>query len=90
MVQRVWLLCIETANIDEFFPMRSFYSTFGHLRIFVLGVPEYWQIAYYDLTTQKWLDLGGSFDGALKDAKSEAVNRAAALIGKKLPDLKWH
>jgi hypothetical protein len=47
-------------------------------------------VAVYDLAAKKWLDIAGEFDGPLKDAKTNAMAKAAALIGRKLPDLKWH
>ena len=70
--------------------MRSFYTTFKHIRVFVLGFPESWHVALYDLQAKRWLDAGGSIDGTLKDAKADALEKAAAVIGKKLPEIKWH
>ena len=70
--------------------MRSFYATHEQIRIFVLGVPESWHVALYDLQLKKWLDAGGSIDGTLKDAKADALAKAAAVIGRRLPELKWH
>jgi hypothetical protein len=70
--------------------MRAFYATHKHLRLFVLGVPESWHVAFYDLQAKEWLDVGGSIDGTLKDAKADALAKAAGLVGRKLPELKWH
>jgi hypothetical protein len=47
-------------------------------------------VAIYDLVAKKWLDIAGEFDGPLKDAKANAEAKAAALIGRKLPELRWH
>ena len=70
--------------------MRSSYATYKHIRLFVLGVPEAWQVALYDLRTKKWLEVGGWTEVALKDAKMQAVKEAAAVLERKLPELKWH
>jgi hypothetical protein len=71
-------------------PMRSFYATHMHLRLFVFGVPEGWQAALYDLEKQQWIDKGGSMHGTLREAKTDLQGKAAALLNKKLPDLDWH
>jgi hypothetical protein len=70
--------------------MRSFYTTYKHIRVFVLGVPESWHVALYDLQAKKWLDVGGSIDGTLRNAKQQGLEQAAAIIGRKVPELKWH
>ena len=70
--------------------MRSFYATHKHIRLFVLGVPEAWHIAAFDLGAKKWLEVGGLTPVALKDAKAKAVQEAAAILGRKVPELKWH
>jgi hypothetical protein len=70
--------------------MRSFYATYKHIRVFILGVPESWHVALYDLQARRWLDVGGSIDGTLRDAKLQALEQAAAVIGRKLPEMKWH
>lgn len=70
--------------------MRSFYATYNHIRLFVLGVPEAWQVALYDLHAKKWLDVGGCTEAALKDAKRQAVKEAAVILERTLPELKWH
>ena len=36
------------------------------------------------------MDLGGWTDVGLKDAKMQAVKEAAAVLDRKLPELKWH
>jgi hypothetical protein len=70
--------------------MRSFYSTHRTIRLFVFGVPEGWQAALYDLENHKWMDKDGWIHETLKEAKAGVQEKAAALLGKKLPDLDWH
>lgn len=36
--------------------MRYYYSTHTFIRLFVLGVPEGWQVALYDIDKQQWID----------------------------------
>ena len=69
--------------------MRSFYTTYRDLRLFILGVPESWQVALFDLRTKQWVNAGGWTDGALKDAKLQAVTEVERILGRKLPQLKW-
>jgi hypothetical protein len=71
--------------------MRAFYATYRHIRLFVLGVPEEWLVAIYDLQTHEWLDTGSC--ETLKEAKADAVRRAAALLGTqlaKVAKVRWH
>ena len=70
--------------------MRSFYATYHHIRLFVLGVPEAWQVALYDMRANKWPDVGGRTEVVLKDAKMQAVKEAAVVLERNLPELKWH
>jgi len=70
--------------------MRSFYSTHKHVRLFVFGVPEGWQTAIYDLEKHKWMDQGRWLHETLREAKVDVKERAATLLGKKLPENGWH
>ena len=36
--------------------MRAFYSTQKHLRAFILGTPEGWQVSIYDLQKHEWIE----------------------------------
>jgi hypothetical protein len=69
--------------------MRSFYATHKHIRLFVLGVPEGWHVGVYDLLKGQWTDMGWSHT-SLREAKIDAKEKAAALLGVTLPDAKWH
>ncbi len=68
--------------------MRAFYITHKHIRAFVLGVPEGWLVAMYDLHKHEWLDKGGC--DTLKEAKNNAVQRTAALLGTQVVNIRWH
>ena len=68
--------------------MRAFYTTCKHIRLFVLGVPEGWIVAIYDLRTHEWLGKGCC--DTLKEAKANAVQRATALLGTQLANVQWH
>jgi hypothetical protein len=70
--------------------MKALYTTHKYIRIFVLGVPESWLVALYDLQRQEWLDRGCSSHDNLKDAKADALDRAAAVLGKPLLNVRWH
>ena len=71
--------------------MRSYYATHKHLRLFVLGVPEGWQVALYDLEKAQWIDKDGCMRGTLREAKTDLLTKAALLLDQKLPDdLHWH
>lgn len=70
--------------------MRAFYITYKHVRVFVLGVPEGWQVVLYDLQKERWLSTGCSIYGTLSEAKADAREKATAVLGRKLPELKWH
>jgi hypothetical protein len=61
--------------------MKALYSTHKHIRVFVFGVPESWQVALYDIQR--------SHDN-LKEAKADALDRAAAVLGKPLSNIQWH
>ena len=50
--------------------MKALYTTHKYIRVFVLGVPERWLVALYDLQRQEWIDRGCSSHDNLKDAKS--------------------
>ena len=71
-------------------PMRAYYSTHKNIRLFILGTPEGWHVGVYDLHQRKWTDLNGSIQGTLKEAKEDAQSKAAAMLGKELPVVKWH
>lgn len=100
-----WLVCRATAfrySIAYVFgqidggkdegsnPMRSFYATDKHLRLFVFGAPEKWQAALYDLEQQQWIDKGDCIHESLREAKTDLQAKAATLLNRKLPDLDWH
>lgn len=70
--------------------MRAFYCTYKQIRLFVFGVPEGWLAALYDLEKRQWIEQGGKIHGSLREAKIDVLERAAAVIGKKLPDVEWH
>ena len=57
---------------------------------FHFRVPEGWQAAIYNLEKREWIDKGGWMHGTLKEAKTALQEKAAALLGTKLPDLHWH
>jgi hypothetical protein len=40
--------------------------------------------------TNKWIDKGGWIHETRKEAKADVQAKAAALLGKELPDLDWH
>jgi hypothetical protein len=50
-------------------PMKALYSTHKHIRVFVFGVPEGWQVALFDLQKQEWIDRGCSSNDSLKKQK---------------------
>jgi hypothetical protein len=70
--------------------MRSFYSTHKNIRLFILGVPEGWQAAIYDLDTHQWIDKHPSVHESLKEAKAHLQATVGTALGKKLPEIKWH
>ena len=70
--------------------MKALYSTHEHVRLFVFGVPEGWQVAVYDLSKQEWTDRGCSSYASLKEAKAHALDRAAEVLGKHLVNVHWH
>ena len=69
--------------------MRAFYATYRSVRVFVFGVPEGWQVGVYDLQRKQW-QMDSALRDTLKEAKVAAEEQAVALIGKKLPGMKWH
>jgi hypothetical protein len=69
--------------------MRALYATQKHIRVFVLGVPEGWHMGVYDLQREQW-QINGHLHDTLAEAKAAAEEQVVALIGKKLPRLKWH
>jgi hypothetical protein len=70
--------------------MRAFYATHKYIRLFVLGVPDGWLAALYDLEKRQWINKGDLMYGTLKEAKAGIQEKATALLGEKLPDLAWH
>src|SRR5438874_8096612 len=58
--------------------MRAFYSTQKNLRTFILGTPEGWQIAMYDLDRREWIDKNGWREDTLKQAKVTAEAKTAS------------
>ena len=84
---------MNAARIDRCYyvgSMRAFYSTEKNIRAFILGSPEGWQVAFYDLQKRRWTDMSDGFHGTLKEAKTAAHQRTEALLGKKLASMKWH
>lgn len=70
--------------------MRAYYATQGHIRVFVFGVPDGWQVGSYDLKSERWIQMNGSVFDTLKGAKTAAEEHAVSLTGKKIAGLKWH
>ena len=70
--------------------MRAFYSTQKHLRTFILGTPEGWQITIYDLRKHEWLQRDGLKEDTLKQAKATAQQQTASLFGGQTLEMKWH
>ena len=70
--------------------MRAHYATHKHIRIFTLGVPEGWLVSVYDLQKHIWVARCDCVAGTLREAKINAEERAADLIGKKILEMKWH
>ena len=70
--------------------MRAFYSTQKHLRAFILGTPEGWQVSIYDLQKQEWVDKGGRIEDTLKTAKATAQEKTSLLLGTNAAEMKWH
>jgi hypothetical protein len=70
--------------------MRAFYATQKHFRAFILGTPEGWQVCVYDLQKHEWIEKDGHIEETLKTAKVTAQERVSLLLGKKIPDMKWH
>jgi hypothetical protein len=70
--------------------MRAFYSTKGHLRVFVLGTPEGWQVSVYDVYKHEWVEKGGKTEETLKTAKATAHEKVTSLLGRNTPEMKWH
>jgi hypothetical protein len=68
--------------------MRAFYSTYQHVRVFVLGVPEGWHVTAYDLQGRQWIPIDDRHP-TLKQAKIAAEARATAITGKRAAALKW-
>jgi hypothetical protein len=46
--------------------MRASYATHEHIRLFVLGVPDGWLAAPYDLEKRQWINKGDLMYGTLK------------------------
>ena len=70
---------------------RAYYSTQKHLRAFILGTPEGWQVPIYDLQKHEWVEKGGRIEDTLKTAKATADEKTSLLLGKRTaPELKWH
>ena len=70
--------------------MRAFYSTQKHIRVFILGTPEGWQVSIYDLQKNEWAEKDGRIEAMLKTAKATAQEKTSMLLGKTAPELKWH
>lgn len=70
--------------------MRAFYSTQKHVRAFILGTPEGWQVALYDTQKREWVEKGGHVESGLKSAKASAHGKVSSLLGKSVPEMQWH
>jgi len=70
--------------------MKAIYSTHNGIRLFVFGVPEGWNVALYDLHKREWIDRGCSSHDTLKEARANAVESAAAILGHRLVKVEWH
>jgi len=80
----------EIRSWHEINPMRAFYSTQKHLRVFILGTPEGWRVSVYDLHTDEWVDKGGHVEATLKTAKVTGQQKVSSLLGISVPQMKWH
>ena len=70
--------------------MKALYSTHKHIRLFIFGVPEGWQVALYDLQKREWIDRVCSSHESLREAKAHALEKAAEVLGKHLLKVQWH
>jgi len=70
--------------------MRAFYSTLKHFRVFILGTPEGWRVSVYDLHKDEWVEKGGHTEETLKTAKVTGHQKVSLLLGKSVPQMKWH
>jgi hypothetical protein len=67
------------------------YADYKHFRLFASKVPEGWQAAIYDRSTEKYSDVvGGWIFSSLEEAQNTAAFRLAAFLGEKIhPPLEW-
>jgi hypothetical protein len=70
--------------------MRAFYSTQKNSRVFILRTPERWQVSIFDLQKHEWAATNGRMADILKTAKLTAQEQTSLLLGKKVPEMKWH
>ncbi len=70
--------------------MKALYSTHKHIRVFVFGVPEGWQVAVYDLEHHEWIAGSKALHCTFKEAQSDAITKVAAMLGKNPLSVKWH
>ncbi len=70
--------------------MKAYYSTQKHIRVFVLGTPEGWQVSIFDLRKQEWTERSGMRADTLRQAKTAAHEKVASLLGGKAFEMKWH
>jgi len=69
--------------------MRAFYATHKTVRVFVLGTPDGWHVALYDLTRKEWRHVEEKPHPTLQEAKTCALARAELLVGRLPPKMKW-
>jgi hypothetical protein len=69
--------------------MRAFYATHKQIRVFILGTPEGWHVAVFDLQRRRWAHLEDGTQPTLKEAKIHAQENAERIAGSRVPELKW-
>ena len=66
--------------------MRAFYATHKTVRVFVLGTPDGWHVALYDLTRKEWRHVEEKPHPTLQEAKTCALAHAELLVGRLPPN----
>lgn len=69
--------------------MRAFYATHKTVRLFVLGTPDGWHVALYDLVEKRWRHIEDKPRPTLQDAKVHALAHAELLLGSLPLKMKW-
>jgi hypothetical protein len=84
---KVVISCLRNGQGE---PMRAYYSTQEHFRVFILGTPEGWQVSVYDLERREWVEKSGKMEDTLKTAKATAHEKVSILLGRNAAEMKWH